>query len=649
MSQGKYLQHIANAVPISQLPGVDIEANESAVTLRIPYVSIAAYIEMANALPRSHGRIFVVCMSPLATAAANAQTISGRLWAWHEDVQLYGQTSTAIFTQGPEFITEGPDTLSTSRKKKGRMAPSDMEERPITSFFRNASQAVGALNVIPSISAYTGPTAWALSALSGAASALGWSKPSSALTTTRMYGNPYASSANCNGVEPVHSLALDGDAKLQATDRYSPSGMDEASINFIKRQFSYWGDTIYSTTSPVDSAPIFTLSLEPRNLNLVNLPDVWHTPVSWLASAFEMYRGGFDVKIKIAKTSFHRGKLQVSFAPGIQAPGPLTLRNTAYLYRHEIDLAEGSEFCFTVPYLIPLDYLPTGIPAAHMYIHAITPLQAPSTVSSSVTMAVYVRGAEDLQFQIPILPSTEVYVVEGPEFEVQGPDELINNGQIACATIGGAPTPTLGVEYAANSASELPLSITQLLKRYSHLRLPALAKLVSIYPWTLSARFNGAAPGVAAPGTRYQSYLLAPYAFQRGGVKIKLHFPDGDFAIDPQDKVTRLWAGLLPGLPTSVYAAGVTVPTATTDSQGYLASTEATASSGGLIVQAPYQAVFPMAVVRYYKASTDAPDFASPRARLTTSYASGVGSLERAYADDFQPIFWVGVPRMAFV
>jgi hypothetical protein len=56
VSRGKFRQHLFDFVSISQLPGVDIEANESAVELRIPYNSVAHFIEMTNIPPRSHGR-----------------------------------------------------------------------------------------------------------------------------------------------------------------------------------------------------------------------------------------------------------------------------------------------------------------------------------------------------------------------------------------------------------------------------------------------------------------------------------------------------------------------------------------------------------------------------------------------------------------
>jgi hypothetical protein len=57
-----------------------------------------------------------------------------------------------------------------------------------------------------------------------------------------MYSNLHGTTANCDGVDAAHSFALTSEAKIRFTDIHSPSGMDEMSIAYIKRQFSYLAD-----------------------------------------------------------------------------------------------------------------------------------------------------------------------------------------------------------------------------------------------------------------------------------------------------------------------------------------------------------------------------------------------------------------------
>lgn len=643
VSFGKWKSHIGSIVSLSQLPGADVEANESSVTVAIPYVSVAHFIEMNAAPVRSHGRIFVTVMSPLRTGVDQPQNIQGRLWAWHEDVELFGQNLGAI-TQGP-VVTQGPETQKPQKKSRGRVAPSDAEEKPVSTFFAGASQSVGALSAIPSLAPYTGPTAWALSLLSGAASALGWSKPIANQQISRVSNNPFANVANYNGVDPAHVLALDADAKLQAIDTYSPDGMDEASISYIKKQFALYQVTPYATTSTsVD--PFINIPLAPANLKLISGPTAhWHTPVSYLGNLFTMYRGGFKVKFKISKTALHRGKLQVSFVPGIDNVSP-TLVNTAFAYRTIIDLAEGDEFCFSVPYILPLEFLDVALAASRIYVHAITPLQAPNTVSNAVDISVYIAGADDLQFQHPRVPNTEPIVVEGPVW-TEGPDDLVNTGPIVCSPVGGdAPDPSLDVAFSSYAASEQPSSVLQLIKRYNHLEVTENVGAIyhGIYPWGLSAQWTGVNPVTKVPRNRILSFVMSPYAFMRGSMKIRVNFPSIETATN-STKTKRLWAGLKPGRSNVIWDNGVDAFGPFGSSNGIVAFTDAAISAGGLSAAVPYQSFFAATPVRYYKEVTDQPHPEAPYGKLVISAPTEPAGYSQAVGDDFQPLFFVGVPR----
>jgi hypothetical protein len=647
ISRNKFRQHLFDFVSISQLPGVDIEANESAVELRIPYNSIAHFIEMTGLPVRSHGRIVLAVASPLSVGPDGTQAVGGRLWMWHEDVELFSQSSQPIVTQG--FETQGPETLSAPKGRKARVASTDVEVRPISSFFSKASAAFNVLTAIPSVAPFAGATSWALNAAAGIASALGFSKPSAPGNIQRMYSNLHGTTANCDGVDAVHSLALTSEAKLRFSDTHSPAGMDEMSLAYLKRQFGYLGTFNYTRTSDLTTS-IYTLPLTPVNFRVTLGPtQIFQTPISWLSSMFALYRGSIEVMVKLAKTSFHRGKLQISVVPG-NAPASLSTLDSAYLHRQIIDLAEGTEFCLSFPFMIPLNYLPVTLPAATMYVHAITPLEGPETVGTTVVCSVYVRGGEDFELQQPIEPPTEIFFTEGFEFETQGQDDLVNVGTIACDTIGDAPSPNLTTMYAESSGSEMPLSVLQLLKRYTQFALPGtLGKIGLVWPWVLSARFSGAAPVLPAPQCRLHSYILGSYAFYRGGAKLRIPFPDGADTATSIERHTRIWSGFVPGDVTSVWLPSASYPITSTQARIYTGTTEALAASGGLIVQAPFQCTFPLSPITFTKGNLDSPGFDAPRGQIAftnpPSTSTQVGGVTRAFADDFQAIFFVGVPR----
>lgn len=624
-SSEKWRSHVMNFVTISQLPGVEIEANESSVELKIPYITVSRFLELTSS-KRSWGRIFVAVASPLATGPDNIQNVNCRLWAWMEDVELFGQTH--------QFVTQGP---------KKRLAPADAEGTPVASFLSGSARAVGSLSAIPTVAAYAGPTAWALNAAAGIASAFGWSKPNSKASVSRVSNNPTALLANCNGEDPSHALSLDADAKLRAIEDVSPSGQDEMSINYIKRQWSYLGAFTYAPGSSLIN-PIYELNLNVRNLGVFVSPTVnFLTPVAYLARMFELFRGGIEVKIKFAKTAVHRGKIQVSYVPG-PTPATNTLAQSAYLHRTIVDLAEGGEICIAFPYMLPVDYMSTSVDFGRMYVHAVTSLNAPETVAPSVQCSVYVRAMDDMHF---VQPKQSGFVPFNDPIIVQGPNDLVNTGSISCDTVGGAVDPNMDIAFAESSASEIVTSVGQLLKRFVHVGLPFDGfGYFRFYPWLNKGRFLVAGDNFR---TDYHSYVMAPYAFFRGGVKLKLSLNNGLATVSDAERLSRVNAWLVPGIAPTVYSNSPATPSPTSGDLGYLAQTEAFGTATALIVQVPYQNAWRMAPNRLFNASAETPGFDLPRGALVSSQPSGVGGIARAFADDFQLLFFVGIPTMAVV
>lgn len=621
-SNNKYRSHTFNFISLSQLPGVEIEANESSVELKIPYVTVSRFIELTSS-KRTWGRIFVAVAAPLATGPDGIQSVNCRLWAWMEDVELFGQTH--------QFVTQGP---------RKRLAPADAEGTPVASFLAGSARAVGSLSGIPTIAAYAGPTAWALNLASGVAAAFGWSKPNSKASVARVTNNPTAVLANCNGEDPSHMLSLDADAKLRTITDVAPSGQDEMSINFIKRQWSYLSVFTYSTGSSLTD-PIYELSFVPQNLGLFISPTLnFITPVAYLARMFAFYRGGVEVKIKFAKTALHRGKLQVSYVPG-PVPATNTLSQAAYLHRTVIDLAEGGEICIAFPYMLPVDYMETSIPFGRMYVHAVTGLNCPETVSPNVQCSVYVRAMDDMHF---VQPMTSNLIPFNDPIVTQGPNDLVNTGEIDCNTVGDAVDPNMDVAFAESSASEVVTSVAQLLKRFVHIGLPFTGfGYFRFYPWANKGRFAVAGD---AMDTSYHSYVMSPYAFFRGGVKLKLTLNNGLVTSSDAQKLSRINAWFRPTGVNNIFTMSPAVPDPNTDDRGYLAETEAFGTATALIVQVPYQNAWRMAPNRLYNLASEVPGFDQPRGAVVASAPSGVGGLARAYADDFQLLFFVGLPMM---
>lgn len=618
--------HITNAIPLSQLPGVDIEANESSVVLRIPYVATSQFIELTGGSV-DWGRVYIAVLSPLRTGPDNLLEVNFRVWTWMEDVELYGQTLTAV-TQGP---------------KRKKIAPSDAESKPVSTFFAELSSFAANISSIPLIGSYAGTVSWAASALSGAASAFGWSKPLVTSSVSRVSSNPAQCFPNCNAVDPAIPMSLDSSAKLRAIDDFSPDGADEMSLAFIKGQYSYLDFFLFDKTN-APGEQIYTRELNPIDFQqFVSSTEIYKTPVSFLAEVFRFYRGGLEFMFKAAKTGFHRGQIAISFVPG-PAASMVTLTDTSFAYREIYDLATGNIVKVQTPYMIPLEYLRAGTSMGRVYVHVVTPLQAPETVGSQVYFSVYVRGASDLEFAGPIEPRYIPCFTQGPD----GPSVDKTQLEAIDAPVGSAPTSAFGLTASQNSMSEIVLSLSSLLKRHVHFGAPIneASAMSSFYPWVLDAEYT--VPSTQLFKTKYHSYLLSPFAFFRGSVRFSTKVDNLTPAEPTLAESSRdLVAYTSYGVGTTVWTAIPVQPAPTSGSRGYLAYTHNSRENGVLSVQVPYQNVTRVAPIRYCKDPTEILEYDAPLPRLTISNPTGTGGFTRAYGDDFQALFFVGVPRLA--
>lgn len=88
-------------------------------------------------------------------------------------------------------------------------------------------------------------------------------------------------------------------------------------------------------------------------------------------------------------------------------------------------------------------------------------------------------------------------------------------------------------------------------------------------------------------------------------------------------------------------------PAPTSGSRGYLAYTHSSRETGVLSVQVPYQCTTRVTPIRYHKDLTDIPEYNAPMPKLTITTPSGAAGFTRAFGDDFQALFFVGIPRLA--
>nr|WPR18409.1 MAG: capsid protein [Crogonang virus 83] len=599
-------------VPFSQLPGVYLNAQKPSCELKIPYIAPTQYYNLTeNGISWGSVRVQVLC--PYRTGPDNATSVTCTLWAWLTDVELFGQTSVQVVTQSLDEPTSVP--------------PSEKESRPISGFFSNSAKALGSLSQIPSLSSYLGTPIWALNALAGVAAAFGWSKPNKAMLFQRNAIGSLQNMANSDGERAGNSLALLSDAKLTTITGFSKDNHDEASLSFIKQQWSWYQNiNVLINTVPGN---LISYPVDPLDYSYQLSPtEVYYTPMAYLARWFTLWRGGITYKFQFIKTPFHKGQLSFTFNPAT-GTSP-TIDTSIYTYREIVDLEEVDSIEFTVPYINGFEYLPSNISSGTLTIQVINPLQAPNTVSPTIDIAVFVKGHESLQFARPQVPQNmNVFVTQSLDMPVG----LQASTDVSVGFIGNSETNQLNIGSSLRCTSEHVLSLLQIAKRHFRFNNNAVAPsgtFIRFNPYFLPCDATGAQNNIS----NVLSALLAPFAFFRGGVE--LNVTDTTVGAFPQI------AHYTPSGPNMVDFT-VSTPGAPND-----AFTVCNNVNGGLLLEAPYYNVARVSPV-FYQTNPLAGgiDFLTPRGSITTQFIPASTLLSRAVADDFQMLFFVGIPRMS--
>jgi len=290
-----------------------------------------------------------------------------------------------------------------------------------------------------------------------------------------------------------------------------------------------------------------------------------------------------------------------------------------------------------VPYVVPHDYMYRNESFGRLFIHVLTPLRAPETCAQSVTAMVFVRGGEDFEVAIPRLFEWTPGSITEPELVAQGGSTEVDGG--LCHTMG-EDDPLGSTLFSGHSQGEHVSSMLTLLKRYEQVVMPVVPedKFAVFYPWTVFST----ADARTRRSDRHSS-ILSCFAFMRGGVRVRfvnLSVTNKPTYFEYWNNGQALeWYNSFTLERTSDYPAFVTVSRVHYD----------TAGEGGAVACA-YQSKYRFCPVSWNKYLIDtSPTIWHPTGTLAyRGFGTGEGAddrlMLRAFDDDFQPIFWVGIP-----
>ncbi len=518
--------HNLNICTKLQQPHVEIDCRDTAAEIHIPYVSPTEFVKGKSASEKiDWGTIYISVLSPLAVGSSSPTTVDCGLYLWFEDFQLAGPCIPQAGGQKGKIKKFKVSTMS--REAVG------VSTKPISTALEYGAKAADSLSSVPVLSAFASTASWALRAASGVAGIFGWSKPMLETPPTAVTKQFNRYGAVADGADCSYPLGILPDNRVETTDVISIRDEDEMSFAFLKKVATVtdratWlgsassGTTLLSKTMyPLNNYVAGTTTYSTHTAN-------WRVgpPSFYLANWFAYWRGSFKVLLKIVKTDFHSGRLQITWTPkGYGAVATPNLYNSLIAQRWIVDIRETNMIEIELPWFIAGNYLPVSQGSGVFDVIVLNELRYPETVSSGVELLFYVSGGDDFELAGPGCSNTTN--VPYP-FSPQAGDQLIKSG-----AIDQSATKPHTLEPSTLSMGEIFTSVKQLLSRQGVLKLTTwnFDLGVVVWPWTASVlSMNSTTGALQLPLLGGDAYcVLAPmYAMYRGSMKITLRTSEVD-------------------------------------------------------------------------------------------------------------------------
>lgn len=621
-----------NLMTKSQCPNVQINLNrDTSVVMRLPYVSAWPAYDLTRTSPTGNsvtletsagvmGDVFVNVYSPLV----GASSVDIEVYLHFENVELY---NVAFSPQANTEDKEAP-------KADGILS------KPLTV----VADAARVLTKIPSLKSYAGTAEWFTRLMANAASSYGFSKPfnESANVRVNMIQHPYA--ANSDGDSACVKLGISHTAKLDVLPSFAGNDLDEMSLEYICNRAAYFATFDYNTSQNAGDELWWT-TVAPYDLDttttIFDLEVKTFVPFSYMASFFRLWRADLVYTFKVVKTEFHTGRIQVKFNPGLASSGVFS--TSAYSARVILDMKESDTFVVKVPYMALTPMLTNNLSTGFIRVNVITPLMAPPTVSSSVSVIVEV-SAENVCFAQPL--PTNNHPVNGtnsaftPQSGELGDEEVAPREKVL--VMPGLESNDRLYDHTRFTCSEAVTSIKQLLTRFVYLSddyAGATANTTAVIsPFGIGATYETG--GVYTSTGLKGDYLtaLAPlFALRRGSVKLWFtNRASSDSIVAMGDSVESN--------RTNVLFSGSQRPV-----NNYIPLHKPVSGFADMVQVPQYSRTHSMGCEAQYT-SPRSLDIGEPTTliyyRTATAWTAGTLTFARSVGDDFQLGYFLGVPLM---
>jgi hypothetical protein len=384
----------------SQLPGVYIEPQKATtVEMTLPFIWPGEWLNLnSQSEMQTMGTLYFQEYSALQGASGSVSDITLSVFAYMTDIEMAGPTI-GLAVQSKDEYEDKSGTIS----------------GPLTTI----ANIAGLLTPAPVIGPFALATQIATNAGASIARLFGYSNPPIIDDVMPYHPKAFHAFANSETRMPLDRLCLD--PKNEVTIDGTTAGFAaEDSLTFantIGRE-SWVNKTTwdYSISSGTD---LIIANVAPAHRNttaITGASELVFTPSAYFGKMFKYWRGSMIYKIKFVKTSFHRGKVMVSWDPNKILYGNSDIE--AAVFTNIIDISVEDEVEITVPYKASLPYLeltPAVCVSSTTPTNPMTLLQhngqlvvrvlnviAGPTATPSIDVHMFVRPGPDMEYIVPI-------------------------------------------------------------------------------------------------------------------------------------------------------------------------------------------------------------------------------------------------------
>jgi len=420
---------------LTALKHVELNPNQHRPAIMvIPFTATVSMLDL-RLNPDMMGKIRLSVLNQLRSGGSTATKVSLSITYWLTDVQV------AVPTPQDRSTSLASRSIMEEVRARAQAGGMQKEEHAakqrgvLSSALFNISEVAGFASTFPMLAQIATPVSWIAQIGGHIARYFGYNKPSGYKHPTTVALATGLTTAHMDGVSSAIKLAAAEDNALPTFPGMFSTDFDEMDIRYITSRPTLLETYNWDESVPANQA-IIALPVSPAICPMNETVDgVWQydtTPSAFVASIFKFWSGSMRYRFEVVSTGFHAGRLQINYLPNLALDSVYTVSDFAHSWSIVLDISEGNEVSFEVPYLSQYPALPcilddpsfsyirnrftaggaTEDALANMFNGAIvvtvlSPLIRPDNVASSVDINVWVSCGADMEF---LMPNTGAYM-----------------------------------------------------------------------------------------------------------------------------------------------------------------------------------------------------------------------------------------------